>query len=75
MLHRSIFTSISCLDLDIVRVGDADTCRTYVFDVKHLPQDSQLRNAVFFARQRLLEEAANSNFNVLLLERYVDPLC
>lgn len=58
-----------CLDLDIVRVGDADTCGTYVFEVKHLPRDSQFREAVFFARQHLLEEATKYNYNVLLLER------
>jgi hypothetical protein len=57
-------------DLDIVRVGDADTCGTYVFEVKHLPKDTQLRSAVFFAREQLLQEAAKKNFNVLLLESW-----
>ena len=56
-------------ELDILRVGDADTCGTYVFDVKHFPKDLQFRNAVFFARQRLIEEIEKNGFNILLLER------
>jgi hypothetical protein len=61
-------------DLDIVRVGETDKCGTYVFEVKHLPKDYHLRNAVFFAREQLLQEAAKTDFNVLLLERCVYPL-
>jgi hypothetical protein len=61
------------LDLDIVRVGDTDKCGTYVFEVKHFPKDGQLRNAVFFAREQLLQEAAKKDFNVLLLERCAYP--
>jgi len=57
-------------DLDIVHVGETDTCGTYVFEVKHLPQDAQLRHAVFFAREQLLQEAGKKNFNVLLLESW-----
>jgi hypothetical protein len=59
------------VDLDIVRVGDMDTRGTYVFEVKHFPKGDQFRNAVFFARQQLLQEVAKRSFNVLLLERYV----
>jgi len=57
-------------DLDIVRVGETDKCGTYVFEVKHLPKDYHLRNAVFFAREQLLQEAAKTDFNVLLLESW-----
>ncbi|KIM84562.1 hypothetical protein PILCRDRAFT_387780 [Piloderma croceum F 1598] len=57
-------------DLDIVRVGETDKCGTYVFEVKHFPKDCHLRNAVFFAREQLLQEAAKTDFNVLLLESW-----
>lgn len=57
-------------DLDVVHVGDTDTCGTYVFEVKHFPKDTQLRNAVFFAREQLLQETLKKNFNVLLLESW-----
>jgi len=67
-------TLSSYLDLDIVRVGETDKCGTYVFEVKHFPKDGHLRNAVFFAREQLLQEAAKTDFNVLLLERCAYPL-
>jgi hypothetical protein len=60
---------LAYLDLDVIRIGDTDTCGTYVFEVKHIPKDAQVRNAVFFAREQLLQEVAKKNFNVLLLER------
>lgn len=62
-------TYVFRVDLDIVRVGDMDTRGTYVFEVKHFPKGDQFRNAVFFARQQLLQAVAKKNFNVLLLER------
>lgn len=65
-----IFTLLIGLDLDVVHVGDTDTCGTYVFEVNHLPKGTQLRHVVFFAREQLLQEAAKKNFNVLLLERW-----
>jgi len=57
-------------DLDVVRVGESDTCGTFVFEVKHLPKGTHLRNAVFFAREQLLQEATKRDFNVLLLESW-----
>jgi hypothetical protein len=67
-------TLSSYLDLDIVRVGETDKCGTYVFEGKHFPKDCHLRNAVFFAREQLLQEVAKTDFNVLLLERCAYPL-
>lgn len=58
-------------ELDVLSVGDADTCRTYVFDVKRLIGKSELRDAVVFARQQLLQEVTKKGYNVLLLERCV----
>jgi len=56
-------------DLDIVSVGDADTCGTYVFDVKRVG-NPDLRHAVVFARQQLLDEVSKKGYNVLLLESW-----
>ncbi|KAJ7431789.1 hypothetical protein B0H11DRAFT_1870975 [Mycena galericulata] len=57
-------------DLDIVSVGEADTCGTYVFHVEQLKNVSDLRNAVVFARQQLLQTVAKRGFNVLLSESW-----
>ncbi|KAJ6574870.1 hypothetical protein B0H19DRAFT_1254514 [Mycena capillaripes] len=57
-------------DLDIVSVGEADTCGTYVFHVDHLKNAADLRNAVVFARQQLLQEVAKKGFNALLSESW-----
>ena len=51
-------------------VGDVDTVGTYIFDVMHLKKGNDLRKAVLFARQQLLQVIAEKGFNVLLLERY-----
>ncbi|KAJ7357128.1 hypothetical protein DFH08DRAFT_475002 [Mycena albidolilacea] len=53
-------------DLDIVSVGDADTCGTYVFNVEQLKTD----DLVVFARQQLLKEVGKKGFNVLLSESW-----
>ncbi|KAL0950892.1 hypothetical protein HGRIS_007651 [Hohenbuehelia grisea] len=57
-------------DLDIVSVGQADTCGTYVFDVKHLTRGNELSNSVLFARQQLLARISKHGFNLLLLESW-----
>ncbi|KAJ7169647.1 hypothetical protein C8R46DRAFT_204701 [Mycena filopes] len=57
-------------DLDIMSVGDADTCGTYVFNVGQLKNVDELRNAVVFARQQLLKEIGKKGFNVLLSESW-----
>jgi len=57
-------------ELDIVSVGDTNTCGTYVFHVKQLKNAADLRNAVVFARQQLLQEVGKRGFNVLLSESW-----
>ncbi|KAJ7492854.1 hypothetical protein FB451DRAFT_552935 [Mycena latifolia] len=57
-------------ELDIVSVGEADTCGTYVFHVGQLKNAGDLRNAVVFARQQLLREIGKKGFNVLLSESW-----
>ncbi|KAJ7706429.1 hypothetical protein B0H17DRAFT_1002123 [Mycena rosella] len=56
--------------LDIVSVGDADTCGTYVFHVEQLKNAEDLRNAVVFAREQLLQNIGKKGFNVLLSESW-----
>ncbi|KAJ7102163.1 hypothetical protein B0H15DRAFT_768417 [Mycena belliarum] len=56
--------------LDIVSVGEADTCGTYVFHVEQLRNAESLRDAVVFARQQLLREVGKRGFNVLLSESW-----
>jgi hypothetical protein len=58
-------------DLVIVTVGDANTRGTYVFEGNHSKKCIDPRDAVVFAQQQLLKEAAKKGFNVLLLERHV----
>ncbi|KAF7320229.1 hypothetical protein MKEN_00807400 [Mycena kentingensis (nom. inval.)] len=55
------------LDLDIVSVGEADTCGTYVFQLEQ-QNAAELRSAVVFARQQLLREIGKRGFNALLSE-------
>ncbi|KAJ6627165.1 hypothetical protein B0H10DRAFT_423093 [Mycena sp. CBHHK59/15] len=57
-------------DVDIVSVGEADTCGTYVFDVEQLKNAADLRNVVVFARQQLLNEVGKKGYNTLLLESW-----
>jgi hypothetical protein len=57
------------LDLDILSVGRADTSGTYIFDMKDTQRSRDLRKAVLFARQQLLQVNAKQGFNLLVLER------
>jgi len=57
-------------ELDIVSVGQADTCGTYVFHVEQLNNVATLRNAVVFAREQVLKTVAKKGFNVLLSESW-----
>ncbi|KAF4605433.1 hypothetical protein EYR40_004217 [Pleurotus pulmonarius] len=57
-------------DIDIVTVAEADTCGTYVFDVKNWKRGNELRNAVLFAQKQLLKNVSNNGYNVLLLESW-----
>jgi len=56
--------------LDMVSVSEVDTCGTYVFHLDRLKNAADLRNAVVFARQQLLQEVAKKGFNVLLSESW-----
>ena len=47
---------------------DATMSGVYVFELKRIPN---LRGAVAFARQTLLQDAAEKGFNVFLSEGYV----
>lgn len=62
------------LDLDVVAIGERDIHGTYIFDVAHSERSKDLRNAVMFARQQLLQEATKNGHNILLMERFVSPL-
>jgi len=59
----------SSSDLDILSVGDVDTCGTYIFDMKGAQRGAEFRKAVLFARQQLLQVNAKKGYNLLLLER------
>lgn len=67
-------THLPLPDLEIERVSDTDSVRTYVFDLKLKYNRTSLRNAVVFARQQLLEEVAKKNYNLFLQEGYVHPI-
>ncbi|KAF5377552.1 hypothetical protein D9615_005201 [Tricholomella constricta] len=57
-------------ELDIAIVGEADTRGTYVFEVNPRKKAPDLRKAVEFARQQLLEEVVKKGYNILLLESW-----
>ncbi|KAF8226061.1 hypothetical protein L208DRAFT_389097 [Tricholoma matsutake] len=57
-------------DLDIVTVGKADTRGTYVFEGNRSKKNIDPRDAVVFAQQQLLKEAAKKGFNILLFESW-----
>lgn len=58
-------------DLEIVAIKDTSIARTYLLEVKHDTQRSaDLRNAVIFARQQLLQEAKKNGYNLLWLESW-----
>ncbi|KAF8078383.1 hypothetical protein FPV67DRAFT_1465084 [Lyophyllum atratum] len=57
-------------DLDIAVVGETDIRGTYVFEVNAGKKTPDLRRAVEFARQQLLQEVIKKGYNVLLLESW-----
>ena len=65
----------SCpIDLQIVAIKDTSITRTYLLDVKDdTRQSADLRKAVIFAREQLLQEAKKNGYNILWLERYYLP--
>lgn len=52
-------------DMQIMRVHSTTIHGAYVFDLKTA---ADLRRAVVFARQRLLQEAAQKEYNFFLIE-------
>lgn len=44
---------------------------TYMFELRQLPKQDHMRNAVFFAREQLMQRVLLHQYNVLLLERSV----
>lgn len=75
-LHKTVEFKLTCgrIDLEIVAIKETSITRTYLLDVKHDAQQStDLRNAVIFAREQLLQEAKKSGYNILWLERYSFP--
>jgi len=58
-------------DLQIVAIKDTSITRTYLLDVKHDARESvDLRKAVIFAREQLLQEAKKNGYNILWLESW-----
>ena len=54
--------------MDISQVYDATMCGSYLFELKKV---TNLRSAVIFARQRLLQDAVSKGYNIFLTEGYV----
>ena len=65
----------SCpIDFQIVAIKDTSITRTYLLDVKgNTRQSADLRKAVIFAREQLLQEAKKNGYNILWLERCYLP--
>lgn len=62
------------IDFQIVAIGDTTITRTYLLDVKgDTRQSADLRKAVVFAREQLLQEVKKNGYNMLWLERYYLP--
>lgn len=62
------------IELDIAVVGESDTRGTYVFEVDHGKKHLDLKDAVVFARQQLLQEVIKKGYNILLLERWIGSI-
>ncbi|TBU49733.1 hypothetical protein BD309DRAFT_758074 [Dichomitus squalens] len=60
-----IFTEEEQEDLNVVKVYDATMSGVYDFELK---KASNLKDAVVFARQTLMEDAAEKGYNVFLTE-------
>ena len=58
--------------MDIERVYDATMCGAYLFELK---KATNLRSAVIFARQRLIQDAAAKGYNIFLTEGCVQYPC
>jgi len=58
-------------DFQIVAIKDTSITRTYLLDVKgDTRQSADLRKAVIFAREQLLQEAKKNGYNILWLESW-----
>jgi len=58
-------------DLQIISINDTNLSRTYLLDIKHdRPQTADLRKAVIFAREQLLQEAKKNGYNIFWLESW-----
>ncbi|KAI0359184.1 hypothetical protein OH77DRAFT_1396572, partial [Trametes cingulata] len=64
-LGRKLICRVTVTGMQIMRVHSTVMHRTYCFDLK---STSDLRRAVLFARQKLLQEAAEKDFNIFLIE-------
>ncbi|KAG6911778.1 hypothetical protein DXG01_000024 [Tephrocybe rancida] len=58
-------------DLDVAVMGESDTRGTYVFEVHSGKKAPELRKAVEFSRQQLLQEIIKKGYNILVLEGQV----
>jgi hypothetical protein len=59
------------IDFQIIAIKDTTITRTYLLEVKgDTRQSADLRKAVIFAREQLLQEAKKNGYNILWLERY-----
>jgi len=58
-------------DFQIVAIKDTSITRTYLLDVKDNTRGSaDLRKAVIFAREQLLQEVKENGYNILWLESW-----
>ncbi|TFK41403.1 hypothetical protein BDQ12DRAFT_679408 [Crucibulum laeve] len=57
-------------ELDIVAVGEDDIRKSLVFDIKHVPRTNDVRNAVVFARDQLMQGVVKAGYSTLLLESW-----
>ncbi|CDO72436.1 hypothetical protein BN946_scf184977.g136 [Trametes cinnabarina] len=61
----SMYDEDELQELQVARVHDTTMHRTYMFDLKHA---ADLPNAIVFARNKLLQEAAEKEYNIFLTE-------
>lgn len=74
LLQKKVHVDSCPIDFQIVAIKDTSITRTYLLDVKDDTRGSaDLRKAVVFAREQLLQEAKENGYNILWLERYYPP--
>ena len=60
--------SAATTELDVVRMHDSNMSFTFAHDIRRA---ADLRKAIQYARYQLMREASRRNYNIMIVEGYV----